>query len=406
MTSTNCVTGHEVEHYEVRVQGRLDARWTDSFDELTFTPEPDGTTVIRAPLPDQTALHGLLNRIRDLGVPIVSVRRVGSERDRTNMRAIVQDEYGSPDVLRLDRIERPASGEGEVLLRVHAAAVDRGTWYLMAGRPYLVRLAFGLRKPKTRVPGLDVAGTVKAVGREVTGFVPGDQVFGTCKGSFAEYAVAHPNKLAHRPANLTFEQAAAVPISGLTALQAVRDHARVRPGQHVLVLGASGGVGTFAVQIAKAFGAEVTGVCSAAKADLVRQIGADHVLDYTRDEIDAEGRRYDAIIDIGGNRGLRRLRRSLTRHGRLVIVGGDADGRWIGGLDRNLRAMLLSPFVSQTLRSFISSENATDLVALRDLIESGVVTPVVDRTYPLSEVPEAIRHLEAGRARGKVVITM
>ena len=325
------------------------------------------------------------------------------------MKAIVQDEYGTApeEVLRLAEIARPETAADEILVRVRAASVDRGTWHLMAGLPYPIRLAvFGLRRPKAPNPGRSLAGTVECVGQEVTEFEPGDEVYGTCDGSFAPYARARASRLAPKPANLSFEQAAAVPVSALTALQAVRDQARVEPGQKVLIIGASGGVGTFAVQIAKAFGAEVTGVCSTAKTDLVRSIGADHVIDYTRDDF-ADGQlRYDVILDIGGNRRLSHLRRALTPRGRLVIVGGENGGRWLGGSDRQLRALLLSPLVSQKLGTFIASENAADLRALRDLIESGKIAPAIDRTYPLSQTPAAIRHVQEGRARGKVVVSV
>jgi NADPH:quinone reductase-like Zn-dependent oxidoreductase len=325
------------------------------------------------------------------------------------MKAIVQDEYGTApeEVLRLAEIARPEIAADEILVRVHAASVDRGTWHLMAGLPYPIRLAvFGLRRPKAPNPGRSLAGTVECVGQEVTEFEPGDEVYGTCDGSFAPYARARASRLAPKPANLSFEQAAAVPVSALTALQAVRDQARVEPGQKVLIIGASGGVGTFAVQIAKAFGAEVTGVCSTAKTDLVRSIGADHVIDYTREDF-ADGQlRYDVILDIGGNRRLSHLRRALTPRGRLVIVGGENGGRWLGGSDRQLRALLLSPLVSQKLGTFIASENAEDLTVLRDLIESGKITPAIDQTYPLSQTPAAIRHVQEGRARGKVVVSI
>ena len=325
-----------------------------------------------------------------------------------SMTAIVQDEYGTApeEVLRLAEIARPAIAADEILVRVHAASVDRGTWHLMAGLAYPMRLAgFGLRRPKAANPGRSLAGTVESAGQEVTGFKPGDEVYGTCDGSFAPYARAQAGRLAPKPANLSFGQAAAVPVSALTALQAVRDHAQVQPGQQVLIIGASGGVGTFAVQIAKAFGAEVTGVCSTAKTDLVRSVGADHVIDYTREDFADGEHRYDAILDIGGNTRLSHLRRALTEHGRLVMVGGETGGRWLGGMDRQLRALLLSPLVSQKLGMFIASENSKDLTVLRDLIESGKIAPAIDRTYPLSETPAAIRHVQEGRARGKVVIT-
>ena len=324
------------------------------------------------------------------------------------MTAVVQDEYGNAaDVLRLARIDRPAIAAGEVLLRVHAAGIDRGVWHLMAGLPYPVRIAgYGIRAPKTKVRGREVAGTVVALGAGVTTLEVGDEVFGIGEGCFAEYAAARADKLAPKPANLTFEQAAAVSVSALTALQAVRDGAEVRSGQRVLIIGASGGVGTFAVQIAKAFGAEVTGVCSTSKLDVARSAGADHVIDYSREDITAGALQYDAILDIGGNRSLTHLRRALTDKGTLVIVGGETGGRWLGGFQRQLRAPLLSAFVGQRLRSLMASENSADLLVLRELISSGAVTPVIDRTYPLSQTPAAVQYVEEGRARGKVVITI
>ena len=322
------------------------------------------------------------------------------------MKAIAQDKYGSSDVLELKDIDKPEIGDDEVLVRVHAAGVDPGVWHLMTGLPYLVRLGFGLRAPKTRVRGMDVAGRVEAVGKNVTQFQAGDEVFGTCDGSFAEYACAEQDKLAHKPANLTFEQAAAVPISAFTALQGLRDKGEVHAGQRVLIIGASGGVGTFAVQLAKAFGAEVTGVCSTTKVDMVRSIGADHVIDYTRDDFAQTGQRYDVILDTAGNRSVSHLRRALTPRGTLVIVGAEGGDRWIGGTHRQIGALVLSPFVRHRLRTFISMERKADLLSLKELIEAGKVTPVIDRTYPLSEAPEAIRYLEEGHARGKVVITV
>lgn len=322
------------------------------------------------------------------------------------MKAIVQDSYGTVEVLEPRDIEPPQIDADEVLVRVRAAGVDRGVWHLMTGLPYPVRLAgYGLRAPKNPVPGMDVAGIVEQVGAAVTRFQPGDEVFGIGKGTFAEYARVPENKLAIKPAALTFEQAAVVAISGSTALQAVRDKADVQPGQQVLVIGASGGVGSYAVQVAKAFGADVTGVCSTAKVDLVRAIGADRVIDYTQDDFVDSGRRYDAIIDIGGNASLKRLRRALTPKGTLVITGSEG-GRWLGGTDRLLRALLLSPFVSQQLTTFIASENYHDLLVLADLIEAGSITPMVDCTFPLSAAPDAIRRVEEGKARGKVVITV
>lgn len=323
------------------------------------------------------------------------------------MKAIVQDEYGSPDVLELEDIDEPVIKDDEVLVRVDAAGVDPGVWHLMAGLPYLIRImGFGFRAPKTRVRGTDVAGRVEAVGKDVTEFQPGDEVFGSCDGSFAEYASAREDKVAPKPANLTMEQAAAVPASALTALQGLRDRGRIQPGQRVLIIGASGGVGTYAVQLAKAFGAEVTGVCSTTKVDMVRSIGADHVIDYTRDDFADGVELYDLILDTAGNRSLSHLRRALTPEGTLVIVGAETGGRWLGGSDRQIRALMLSPFVGQNFRPFIASSNKEDLVVLTELIEAGEVTPVIDSAYPLSETREAIRYIEEGHARGKVVITV
>ncbi len=323
----------------------------------------------------------------------------------TTMRAITQDAYGSADVLRLDRIPVPAPKEGDVLVQVDAAGVDRGTAHLMRGTPYLIRaLGFGLRAPKQPVPGLDLSGTVIAVGRGVTRFAAGDAVFGIGRGTLAEYALAREDKLAPAPAGLDPARAAVTAVSGLTALQALTDVGGVRPGQGVLIVGASGGVGTFAVQIAKDLGAEVTGVCSAAKAEMVRELGATNVIDYAREDF-ADGRRtYDLVLDIGGNSPIRRLRRALAPRGTLVIVGGEEGGRLLGGIDRQLRALALSPFVGQRLTTFVSKERHEDLERLREMIDEGRVTPVVDRTFPLDAAADGIRHLESGRARGKVAI--
>jgi len=323
------------------------------------------------------------------------------------MKAVVRDTYGSADLLEVRDVERPAVARDEVLVRVRAAGLDRGVWHLMTGRPYLLRIAgFGLRRPKTATLGSALAGVVEATGPEVTGVAAGDAVFGIGRGALAEYATARADKLARMPANLTYEQAAAVPVSGVTALQALRDRGRVQPGQHVLIIGASGGVGTFAVQIAKALGAEVTGVCSTAKTELVRSAGADHVIDYTVGDIRDGDRRYDLVLDIGGNRPVSALRRVLTSKGTLVIVGGEGGGRWFGGIDRQLRATALSPFVGQRLGTFIASDNSKDLDTLRALIEDGAVNPVIDRACALHEIPDAMRDLEAGRVRGKVVATI
>jgi NADPH:quinone reductase-like Zn-dependent oxidoreductase len=328
-------------------------------------------------------------------------------KEENSMKAIVRDTYGSSELLELRDIDKPRIGDEEVLVHVHAAGVGRDVWHVMTGLPYPIRLAgYGLRAPKNPVIGSDMAGVVEAVGKNVRRFKPGDEVFGIGKGSYAEYVCAREDKLAPKPANLTFEQAAVVAIMGSTALQALRDHGKVRPGQEVLLIGASGGVGTYAVQIAKAFGAHVTGVCSTTKVEMVRSIGADHVIDYTREDFAEGEERYDLILDIGGNSSLSRLRRALTPQGTLVIVGGEGGGRWLGGTDRQIRALVLSRFVGQKLGTFISKENHEDLLVLKELIESGKVTPVIDRTYPLSEVPEAMRYLEEGHAQGKVVITV
>jgi NADPH:quinone reductase-like Zn-dependent oxidoreductase len=321
------------------------------------------------------------------------------------MKAIVRDRYGSADVLRLSEVQVPEVGDEEVLVRVRAAGLDRGAWHVMAGLPYLLRAAgYGLRRPKVAGLGSELAGVVEAVGANVAGLAPGDAVFGACSASFAEYAATKPDKLARMPANVSFEQAAAVPVSAVTALQAVRDRGRVRAGQRVLVIGASGGVGTFAVQIAKALGANVTGVASTEKVDLVRSLGADRVIDYTHADITDDGTRYDVVLDIGGNRPLSRLRRVLTSDGTLVIVGGEGGGRWTGGIHRQLAAMVLSLFVRQRLGTFIAKPNSADLDALRALIEAGSVTPAVDRVIALDQVPDAIRDLAGGRVRGKIII--
>ena len=320
------------------------------------------------------------------------------------MQAIVQDSYGTADVLRPARIDRPEIADNEVLLRVHAAGLDRGTWHLMAGRPYLMRvIGFGLRKPKNRVPGVDVAGTVVAIGKAVTTFAIGDEVFGMSRGSFAEYAAAREDKLAHKPANCTFEQAAVTGISGGTALQALVAGG-VQAGQRVLIIGASGGVGSFAVQLATAFGADVTGVCSTEKLAMVRSLGATHVIDYTKSDFADGARRYDLIIDIAGNSSLSRLRRALTGTGTAVIVGGESKGNLTGGIDRQLRAMMLTPFVGQRLTGLASKERASDLEVLATHIAAGTVTPSVDRSYPLEQVPDAMRNLEAGLVKGKTAI--
>jgi NADPH:quinone reductase-like Zn-dependent oxidoreductase len=323
------------------------------------------------------------------------------------MKAIVQDGYGSADVLEFRDIEDPVVGEQDVLVRVHAAGCGPDVWHTMTGLPYMARLMVGLRRPKVPVLGGDVAGVVQAVGSSVKGFQPGDEVMGIAVGSFAELAIAPAAKLVPKPARLTFEQAAAAPISGLTALQAIRDVAKVEPGQTVLVIGAAGGVGTFTVQIGKASGAKVTGLCSTSKMDLVRSLGAGDVIDYTQENFADGSRRWDVIVDTAGRRPLSVLRRALNPKGTLVIVGGDGGGAWTGGFFRGvLRAPLLSLLVGQKLRGMLSKEKQEDLQALADLIEAAKVTPIIDRTYPLIESPEAIRYMEKGHPSGKVVITV
>jgi NADPH:quinone reductase-like Zn-dependent oxidoreductase len=323
------------------------------------------------------------------------------------MKAIVYHNYGPPDVLKCEDLEKPAAGDNEVLIRVRAASVNPMDWHFMRGAPYVVRAAAGLTKPKNTRLGVDLAGLVEAVGRNVTQFQPGDEVFGAGRGAFAEYVCAPEKALAAKPANLTFEQAAAVPVAGaFSALQGLRDKGRIQPGQKVLINGAAGGVGTFAVQIAKAFGTTVTGVCSTRNVGLVRLIGADHVIDYTREDFTRSGQRYDLILDCAANHSLSACRRVMSPRGIYVIVGGPGRGRWIGPLIYPLKALLLSPFVSQKLLMFLASPNKDDLVVLKELIEAAKVTPVIDRCYTLREVPEAIRYLEEGHARGKVIITL
>ncbi len=324
------------------------------------------------------------------------------------MKAIVRHRYGTPEVLGLRDVPVPDVRGDRVLVRVLAAAINPGDWDVMRGVPYVLRLATGLRRPRNAVLGLAIAGLVEAVGSDVSSYVPGDEVHaGIGRGGFAEYASVPEGALARKPARLTFDQAAAVPVSGVTALQALRDVGRVQPGQRVLINGASGGVGTFAVQIAKVLGAEVTGVCGTQNVDLVRSLGADRVIDYTQEDFASGGRRYDLILDNVGNRTLSELRRALTPRGTLIPNSNKGDGRWVGGyLRRAGQALATSPFVSQRLRPFAATDRRDDLVALGELIEAGRVSPVIDRVYPLSEAVAAMRHYGEGHARGKVVITM
>ena len=325
------------------------------------------------------------------------------------MKAIVQDRYGGPDVLEFSDIDRPVPKDNEVLVQVQAAGLHRGDWHVMTGLPYLIRLVvpdLGLRKPKIPVRGMDLAGRVEAIGPNVTRFQPGDEVFGWADGAFAEYAAAPQDQLAPKPANLSFEQAAAVPTSGFAALQGLRDSGEVQPGQQVLIIGAAGAVGLFAVQLAKTFGAQVTGVASTTQLELVRSVGADEVIDYTRDDVTDGTRRWDLILDTAGHRSLSQLRRALTPKGTLVIVGSEGRGRWLGGFDRSLRAPLLARLVGQRLRMLASKPGQQDLQTLQELLEAGKLTPVIDRTYPLGDVPEAMRQMVEGHTRGKLVITV
>jgi NADPH:quinone reductase-like Zn-dependent oxidoreductase len=321
------------------------------------------------------------------------------------MKAIVHNRYGSSDVLRYEETEKPVPADDEVLIRVRAASVNPLDWRLMRGEPYIVRFMMGMRESKIKRPGVDVAGRVEAVGRNVTRLKPGEDVFGSCRGAFAEYVCTSESSVVTKPGNVTFEQAASVPVAGYTALQALRDKGHVHAGQSVLINGASGGVGTFAVQIAKSFGADVTGVCSTRNVEMVRSIGADHVIDYTREDFTKSGRRYDVIVDSAGNHSLSACRRALSPAGTYVMVGGPYRG-WIDFLARLIMVPVLSRFSSQKLRLLMARRSKEDLTVLRDLMEAGAVTPVIDRRYGLSEAPQAVRYLEEGHARGKVVITM
>jgi NADPH:quinone reductase-like Zn-dependent oxidoreductase len=326
------------------------------------------------------------------------------------VKAIVRDTYGSPDVLELTDIDKPEPADDEVLLRVHAASVNPADWHILRGAPYIARMQFGLHKPKDRVLGCDVAGHIEAVGKNVTMLQPGEEVFGSPfmhgLGAFAEWVCISEDLLAPKPAALSFEQVAAVPLAALTALQGLRDQGRIEPGHKVLIIGASGGVGTFAVQIAKAFGANVTGVCSTRNVEMVRALGADHVIDYTQEDFTQSGQKYDLIFQLAGTLSPSECRSALTSNGNLVLSSGESEGRWIGPVDRVIKGFVLSPFVSQKMASFTVKPNREDLQLLKQFIEDGTLTPEIDRTYLLAQVPEAIRYLEEGHARGKVVITL
>lgn len=325
------------------------------------------------------------------------------------MKAIVYHDYGSPDVLRLEEIDKPVPNDNQLLIRVRAVSVNPLDWHFMEGIPYLGRpLAFGFIKPEVTRIGVDYAGTVEAVGKNVTEFKPGDEVYGNKFGAFAEYVVATDKALALKPTNLTFEQAASLPVAAITALQALRDHGKIQPGQKVLINGASGGVGTFAVQIAKSFGADVTGVCSGRNAEMVRSLGADHVIDYTKEDFTQRAERYDLILDNVGSQPLSGFRRVLAPTGKYIVVGGGGvnDSRWAGPMIGVTKMLILKPFVSQELKMMLAEMNRKDLTVLADLIQTGKVKPVIDRTYTFSQLPEAMRYLEEGHARGKVVVTV
>ena len=332
------------------------------------------------------------------------------ETGEPHMKAVVYTSYGPPDVLEIRDIKKPVPNDDQVLVKVRAASVNPYDWHFIRGTPYLMRLMMaGIRKPKDPRLGVDYAGTVEAVGKNVTQFKPGDEVFGNRSGAFAEYLCARADRaVALKPANITFEQAAGVPVAALTALQGLRDKGKVQPGQKVLINGASGGVGTFAVQIAKSFGADVTGVCSGRNVDLVRSLGADHVIDYTKEDFSKGDERYDVILDNVGTQPLSGFRRVLKPNGICVMIGGGGpnEGKWVGPMARPIKALLMSPFISQKIGMMMAEGNKNDLNILADLMQSGKVTPVIDRTYPLSQIREAMKYLEAGHARGKVVITV
>jgi NADPH:quinone reductase-like Zn-dependent oxidoreductase len=341
---------------------------------------------------------------------VTGARQEPIETGEPHMKAVVYTNYGSPDVLEIRDIKKPVPNDDQVLIKVRAASINPLDWHFMEGTPYIMRaIGVGLRKPKDPRLGVDYAGTVEAVGKNVTQFKPGDEVLGGKSGAFAEYVCARADRaIVLKPANITFEQAASVPIAAITALQGLRDKGKIQPGQKVLINGASGGVGTFAVQIAKSFGADVTGVCSTRNLDMVRSLGADHVIDYTKEDFTKNGQRYDLILDNVGTQPLSGFRRVLNPNGILVMIGGGGpnDGGLIGPLGRPVKALLLSPFISQKMGMLMAELNKKDLTILGDLMQSGKVTPVIDRTYPLSQIAEAIRYLEQGHARGKVVITV
>ncbi len=420
--------------YEIVLRGRPSRRLLRPLlDDFTIDTSSecgaDGATRLVGDIGDPAHLHGLVAHLTSVNLHIISIapasatdidtttkRNDMTTQEQTTtarraaapegqMRAITQDRYGSADVLELKSVARPTPKPDEVLIEVVAAGIDRGTCHLMTGTPYLIRLAgFGLTKPKNTVPGLDVAGRVVAVGADVTRFAPGDEVFGVANGSLAEYATADEEKLVAKPANLNFAQAAVSAVSGITALQALTDVGGAQPGQRVLIVGASGGVGSFAVQLAKALGTDVTAVASTRNLDFMRSLGADHVVDYTAEDFTTTDQRYDLVVDIGGRNSISRLRRVLTRTGTLVIVGGEDGNRITGGVGRQLRAMMLSPFVAQRLTTFMSSSNHSVMERLAEHITTGAVTPAVQASFPLADAASGIEQLDAGKATGKTVV--
>ena len=399
--------------YQIRVKSHLGSDWTDWFEGLTITLEEDGDTLLTGPVADQAALYGLLKKVRDLGIPLLSVIRVefGQADEHIEvrkgreiqMRAIIHTKYGLPDVLQIAEVEKPTPKDDEVLIKIYAASVNAYDWHFLTADIFLIRLmGGGLLKPKDTRLGADIAGRIEAVGKNVKQFQPGNEVFGMIHGGFAEYACAPENALVLKPSNLSFEAAAAVPMAAVTALQGLRDTGQIQPGQKVLINGASGGVGTFAVQIAKSFGAEVTAVCSTRNLDQARSLGADHVIDYTKEDFTQNGQQYDLIFAANGYRSLSAYKRALTPKGIYVMAGGSTA--------QIFQAMLMGSWMSETggkkMGGVSAKRSQKDLAFVKELLEAGKVVPVIDRRYPLSEAAEALRYLGAGHARGKVVITV
>jgi len=406
--------------YQIKLKGYLGQQWTDWFDGLTITLEDNGDTLLTGPIFDQAALHGLLKKVRDLGIPLVSVNRIepnlahppgrtelGTEREK-QMKAILYTKYGPPDVLQLQEVEKPTPKEDEVLVKVQAASVNAADWHALSADILLIRvMGSGLRKPKDPRLGIDLAGRVEAVGSGVTQFQPGDEVYGGGAGSFAEYAVARESRLVLKPTAMSFEAAAAIPVAALTALQGLRDSGHIRPGEKVLIYGAAGGVGSFAVQIAKSFGAEVTAVCSPRNLDQARSMGADHVIDYTRENFTRNGQQYDLILAINGYYPILAHRRALSPAG-VYVLAGASSAHLIRAL---LEALVLGPIISrsggQTMGFMeIAKINQKDLGIMNELFEAGKVVPMIDKCFSFQETAEALRYLGEGHARGKVVITM